>query len=116
MRSKTTIVALALAVAFCLFMAPGTADAKHSCCEPCCETCCPPPPVKTVMELKDPCSCSCCPIEVTLCVPACCGDEAPCVSWRSGIFGRRVATLSWECCGYRAMVVVTRSGRVIVRG
>ncbi len=82
---------------------------RRGCCDPC-----TPPPVQQTLCVKDPCSC--CSYEVDVCVPACCADEAPCVSWRSGIFGRRVATYTWPCCGHSVDVVVTKHGKVRVRG
>jgi hypothetical protein len=75
--------------------------------------CCPPPPVETVLCVDDPCD-PCPAFPVTVCVPACC-EEVPCVSWRNGAFGRRVATYVWPSCGHRVDVVVTRRGEVIVR-
>lgn len=88
-----------------------------SCCEPCCTPCCqpcPPPPVKIVLCVEDPCSC--CTYQASVCIPACCAGEEACVSWRRGWFGRRVATYTWKCCGHCVDIVVTRHGRVIVRG
>jgi hypothetical protein len=75
--------------------------------------CCPPPPVKVTLCVDDPCD-PCPAFPVTVCVPGCCAD-APCVSWRNGAFGRRVATYVWPSCGHRVDVVVTRRGEVIVR-
>lgn len=104
-----------LVVGCCCLAMPSLAVAHEVCCEPCCDPCCaPPPPAQTVLCLQDPCTC--CTYEVCVCLPACCCGEQPCVTWRNGIFGRRVAILCWECCGHSAKVVVTRRGRVIVRG
>jgi hypothetical protein len=75
--------------------------------------CCPPPPVKVTLCVDDPCD-PCPAFPVTVCMPACC-DAVPCVSWRNGAFGRRVATYVWPSCGYRLDVVITRRGEVIVR-
>jgi hypothetical protein len=74
---------------------------------------CLPPPVKVTLCVDDPCD-PCPAFPVTVCVPACC-DEVPCVSWRHGAFGRRVATYVWPSCGHQVDVVVTRRGEVIVR-
>jgi hypothetical protein len=74
---------------------------------------CAPPPIEVTLCVDDPCDC-CPPQTVCVCVPCCC-TEAPCVSWRDGIFGRRVATYSWPCCGHSVDVVVTRRGELIVR-
>jgi hypothetical protein len=74
---------------------------------------CAPPPIEVTLCVDDPCDC--CPAqEVCVCVPCCC-TEAPCVSWRDGIFGRRVATYAWRCCGHSVDVIVTRRGELIVR-
>ena len=82
--------------------------------EPCCQPCCPPPPVRMELCVKDPCSC--CTYQASVCIPACCAGEEACVTWRRGWFGRRVATYTWKCCGHCVDIVVTRHGRVIVRG
>lgn len=81
------------------------------CCQPCC---CPPCPVSTTFVLVDPCTC--CSYEVCVTVPPCCVDNAPTVNWRGGIFGRRVANMCWSCCDKHVKVVVTRKGKVRVRG
>jgi len=80
-------------------------------CDDC--NCCPPPPVKMEFVAVDPCTG--CEYPVCVCVPACCGDEAPCVTWRNGIFGRRVATYTWKCCGFSFDVVVNHWGAHWVR-
>ncbi len=75
---------------------------------------CATPTKEVALCVDDPCDC--CPgQEVCVCVPCCC-TEKPCVTWRCGVLGRRVATYSWPCCGYSVDVVVTRRGEVIVRG
>jgi hypothetical protein len=66
-----------------------------------------------VLVVDDPCN-PCPPPQVTVCVPGC-PVEAPCVSWRDGVFGRRVATYVWPTSGYSVEVVLTRRGDVIVR-
>ena len=95
---------------------------KRDCCDPCCEpapvccepVCCKPcpPPVKKTLSLCDPCGCKQC---VDLCIPACCADEEPCITCRDGLFGRRIYTITWKCCGHRAKVVMTSHGDVRVR-
>jgi hypothetical protein len=72
------------------------------------------PGVNVVLVVDDPCDC-CGPQEVCVCVPCCC-TEPPTVCWRNGIFGRRVATYVWQCCGHSVDVVLTRRDDVIVRG
>lgn len=66
-----------------------------------------------VLVVDDPCN-PCPPPRVTVCVPGC-YVETPCVSWRDGMFGRRVATYVWPTSGYRVEVVVTRRGDIFVR-
>jgi hypothetical protein len=66
--------------------------------------------VLIVDDPRDPCR----PHQVTICVPIC-SVEPPCVSWRDGVFGRRVATYVWPSSGYEMEVIVTRRGDVIVR-
>ena len=74
---------------------------------------CAPPPIEVTLCVDDPCDC--CPgKEVCVCVPCCCTEE-PCVSWRDGLFGRRVATYTWPCCGHSVEVVVTKRGEYLVR-
>ncbi len=111
--SGAAFVALATVV-------PATATASHGAHAPapCCASapdCCPPPPVKVELCVEDPCTC--CTYNVTVCIPACCADEAPCVAgWRKGLFGRKIVTYTWPCCGHSVDVVITRHGRTIVRG
>jgi hypothetical protein len=80
-------------------------------CQPCC---CPQCPVSTTFTLVDPCTC--CSYEICVTVPPCCVNIAPNVNWRGGIFGRRVAELCWPCCDKEVKVVVTKHGKVRVRG
>lgn len=96
-----------------------TVDACDACGAPapvCCAPVCCPPPVKNVSQtlcLYDPCTCKTAKAEV--CIPETCCGETPCVTWKSGIFGRRIATVTWEGCCTSVEVVVTIFGKVIVR-
>lgn len=74
------------------------------CCDPC------QPPVKVVLKPVDPCTC--CAVEVCVCVPACCTGE-PCVECGRGLFGRSTVTYTWDC-GYSVTVKFKRNGDVIV--
>lgn len=65
---------------------------------------------QTVLTVVDPKSC--CPIDVPVCVPACCTDLPQC-SGRDGILGRGITKFSW-CCGYSVRVVVGHRGDVTV--
>ena len=81
-------------------------------CNACCsQTCCCPVPVR--MCLVDPCGC---PHEVCVEVPPCCVGQQPVVSWRNGIFGRQIASVCWPCCDKQVKVIVTKHGKVRVRG
>jgi hypothetical protein len=105
LRSFSAAGLAAAIVAGALAVAPREADARRVCA---------PPPIEVVLCIDDPCDC-CGPQDVCVCVPCCCTEE-PCVTWRNGIFGRRVATYTWRCCGHSVDVVVTRRGELIVRG
>ena len=100
-----------LAISCCLMATAAPAGARARCCKPSC--CVPPPPVEVTLQLIDPCTC--CPVEACLCIPACCADEAPCITWRNGLFGRRVADVSWKCCKHKAKIIVNKCGEVTVR-
>ena len=65
---------------------------------------------KTVC-LCDACGCM---KAVDLCIPACCANEEPCITCRRGLFGRKIYTLTWKCCGHTAKVVMTKLGKVRV--
>lgn len=113
-KLRSSLLVACLALVFCIALAPqaGAAWGYRGGC--CCEVCCPPPPVVKVLCVKDPCTC--CTYNVKVCIPACCDKEEPCVTWRPGIFGRVIATYTWKECGYCLDVVITKHGRVIVRG
>jgi hypothetical protein len=74
----------------------------------CCGVC--EPPVETVLKVKDPCTC--CDVDVAVCLPACCKGE-PKVCTGTGIFGRDVVEYQW-CCGYSVKVAFKHSGDLIV--
>ncbi|MDG2380245.1 MAG: hypothetical protein P8N76_01085 [Pirellulaceae bacterium] len=105
---KPRLIALVFA---CGFFALAIGNTALAGCDDC--RCCPPPPVEMTFCAEDPCTC--CKYAVEVCVPACCVNEAPCVTWRHGIFGRRIATYTWKCCGFSFDVVVNRHGRHWVR-
>ena len=123
MKLFQVVAAVAMIVAATAMMAPAQAGlfghhgAAADCCAPTCEqVCClkPAPPVEVTICVKDPVTC--CTYEVKVCVPAECACEAPCLeSCRSGLFGRKILTYKWPCCGYCVEVVITKHGRVIVR-
>jgi hypothetical protein len=98
-RVASTLAACVIAATFALADASATAYRQAS-----------GRPV--VLVVDDPCD-PCQPHRVSVCVPIC-SVEAPCVTWRNGLLGRRIATYVWPT-GYRVEVVVTRRGDVIVR-
>jgi len=99
---------------------PRPSAAVESCCPPRCisyryhhgkKACCGcEPPVQTVLSVKEPCCC--CPVEVPVCLPACCMG-CPKVHSRCGHLGRSVVTYKW-CCGYKVRIVFRRCGDVVV--
>ncbi len=92
-------------------MPAGAWQAAGPCDTCCCQSCCCPVPVR--MCLVDPCGC---PHDVCVDVPPCCAGQQPVVCWRSGLFGRQIASVCWPCCDKEVKVVVTKHGKVRVRG
>ncbi len=88
-------------------------SAPVECCRVCCAIrCrCRTPKVPTDVCLIDPCGCS---YKACVDVPACCAGQSPTVAWRDGVGHRQIATLCWNCCDYRAKVVVTGRGKTRV--
>jgi hypothetical protein len=77
---------------------------RKACYDPCAGM------AEMVLAVKNPCSC--CTVEVPVCVPVCCVD-VPCVDSRCGLFGRGIVEYSWEC-GFRVLVVINKHGDVRV--
>jgi hypothetical protein len=74
---------------------------------------CPAPgPVKTVLTVKNPCTCACCDVAIPVCLPGCCTGE-PKVSCHHGLFACGVVQYDW-CCGVSVVIKFKRSGEVIV--
>jgi hypothetical protein len=65
---------------------------------------------EAVLLVKDPCTC--CLIQVPVCLP-CCATGEPTVCCHKGILGRDVCEYTW-CGGYRVRVVINRDGCVVV--
>ena len=64
----------------------------------------------SIVLVKDPCTCCC--IEVPVCVPCCC--TAVCsVDCRHGLFGKTIYEYCWDC-GFRMEVAVHKNGDMIV--
>lgn len=68
------------------------------------------PPVEMVLSAMNPCTC--CPVAIPVCVPACC-QCAPSVSCHSGLFCAGVVDFDWSC-GYRITVRFRHNGEVVV--
>ncbi|WP_425619230.1 hypothetical protein NA78x_002968 [Anatilimnocola sp. NA78] len=100
--------------------------AAPSCAPVCAPKCCPPcisyrhhkgckcfDPCKTVeliLHVKDPCTC--CLVEVPVCMPVCCSGD-PEVCCHKGFMGRQVVEYSWAC-GFSLKVVFDRRGNDVV--
>jgi hypothetical protein len=69
--------------------------------------------VELCMHVMNPACCGC-PVEIPMCVPACCAAEPPVVKNDRGLFGRGVVCFEWPCCGYSARVVFKHIGHVDV--
>ncbi len=80
----------------------------------CCAKPSPPPMVMKELCVVDPCTG--CSTTVCVCIPACCCHEEPCVTCRRGFLGRKILTYTWTCCGHCVDVVITKHGKVRVRG
>lgn len=98
------------------------------CCTPCCPTpcikyrnalldfckvkCCDPcaPPLKAVLHVVNPCTC--CPVDVPVCLPSCCCGE-PKMCCKTGLLGAKIVTYSW-CCGVTVNVRFDKCGDVLV--
>lgn len=68
------------------------------------------PPVPTVLSVKNPCTG--CPVDISLCLPACCTGE-PKVCCGPGFLCREVVHYDW-CCGYSVRVAFKPCGDVLV--
>jgi hypothetical protein len=68
------------------------------------------PPVPTVLNVVNPCTC--CPVAITVCLPACC-TGVPVVCSKPGVFATNVVTYVWPG-GYSVTVRFRRSGEVVV--
>jgi hypothetical protein len=104
----------------------GAAALDPACCAPaapCCPTpcityrhhgpklCCGcAPSVETVLTVNDPCTC--CPVQIPVCLPACCSGE-PTVCCGRGLLGRTVVSYDW-CCGFSVTVRFLHSGDIVV--
>ena len=69
-----------------------------------------PTPLNTVLQVKNPCTC--CVVDVPVCLPGCC-NSAPTVCCHRGLFGREIVDYDY-CCGFRVRVALTRCGDINV--
>ncbi|HTM55595.1 MAG TPA: hypothetical protein VL175_16320 [Pirellulales bacterium] len=68
------------------------------------------PGIETVLKVKDPCTC--CEVDVPVCLPACCqGEPKVCVG--TGFLGRDIVEYEW-CCGFSVRVAFKHNGDLIV--
>lgn len=84
---------------------------RHKCvCRTVCCGCTQPPPINITLNVKDPCTC--CPVEIPLCIPGCTTGE-PTVVCGTGIFCRPTLTYTWAN-GYEARISFKHNGDIIV--
>jgi hypothetical protein len=76
----------------------------------CCKCCDDGPTVQTVLMVKDPCTC--CMVEVPVCIPACCVGE-PCVNAKVGALGNGKIFYTWPT-GFEVKVVINKRGNITV--
>jgi hypothetical protein len=83
---------------------------KYRHCGPklCCGSCEAPKPI--VLKVKDPCTC--CEVEVPVCLPACCEGE-PTVCTGKGFLCRDIVEYEW-CCGFYVRVAFKKCGDLVV--
>jgi len=112
------------AAAGCAAPVPSYASAPCVCCPtPCityrhalldlgrlCRPKCCKPPVKLVLQTKNPCTC--CPVDVPVCLPGCCCDE-PVVACRKTLLGEGIVTYDW-CCGVSVTIRYKKCGNLLV--
>lgn len=79
-------------------------DCKVRCCDPC------KPPVQAVLHTKNPCTC--CPVDVPVCLPSCCCGE-PTIDCKKTLLGDGMVSYKW-CCGVTVNIRYDRCGDVLV--
>ncbi len=77
---------------------------RKLCCGPC------EPPKQIVLKVKDPCTC--CEVDVPICLPACCEGE-PTVCTGKGFLCRDIVEYEW-CCGFYVRVAFKKCGDLVV--
>lgn len=66
--------------------------------------------MELMLQMKDPCTC--CLVEVPVCIPACC-TTAPTVCCHKGFLHRQVVEYSWSC-GFKLKVIFNKHGSAVV--
>lgn len=97
---------------------PGCCAPEPACYEPCIKyrhcgpkLCCGCEPGKPiVLKVTDPCTC--CEVEVPVCLPACCKGE-PSVCTGKGFLCRDIVEYEW-CCGFYVRVAFKKCGDLVV--
>ena len=82
---------------------------EHRGCPVCC--CNDSPPIKTALKITDPCTC--CTVDVPICLPGCCTGE-PCVRDRCPILFNREVIRYEYCCGVTVVVRIKKCGDIVV--
>ena len=76
----------------------------------CCNCCSDAVKIETVLQVKDPCTC--CLVDVPVCLPACCSG-APCVDTKCGALDNSKTFYTWPS-GYEVKVVANKRGVITV--
>ena len=76
----------------------------------CCKCCDEGAKIQAVLQVKDPCTC--CLVDVPVCIPACCTGE-PCIDSKCGALGNGKIFYTWPS-GYELKVVLNKRGNITV--
>jgi hypothetical protein len=85
---------------------------EHRGCPICCSSCSDAPAIKTSIKVTDPCTC--CTVDVPLCLPGCCTGAPCCVKDRCPILFNRLALRYEYCCGVAVVIKVKKCGDIVV--
>jgi hypothetical protein len=83
---------------------------EHRGCPICC--CTDAPAIKTSIKVTDPCTC--CTVDVPLCLPGCCTGEPCCVKDRCPILFNRELIRYEYCCGVAVTIKISKCGDILV--
>lgn len=73
--------------------------------------CCECAPIQTALQVTDPCTC--CTIEVPVCLPGCCTGSPAVCSRCPILFNREVIKFEY-CCGVTVVVKISKCGDILV--